>query len=149
MVEQKIWRNRQVADMFGITPRLLIDLTEKGVVRADIDRGGRGSIRGYSADNLFDLSLYQELNLLNIGYRNIKQLIEKVTDQEKKHTGLLIFRAKRNSPLQWWNIMSENEMYSKRNLIVSNEDNIFEEVGCVTVIVDLRSVSKTLELKMK
>jgi DNA-binding transcriptional MerR regulator len=148
MTVQQHWRNKQVAEKFGITPRLLIDLTEKGIVRADIDEGGRGKARLYSNENLFDLALYQELNSLNIGYRNIKQLIGYVATHEQKHTGLLAFRAKRNSATLWWNIMSEEEMLSKPNSIVSENDDIFETVGCATVIVDLRSISKMVELKM-
>jgi DNA-binding transcriptional MerR regulator len=147
--EQKIWRNKEVAEMFDITPRLLIDLTEKGLVSADIDKGGRGSIRGYSTDNLFDLALYQELNRLNLGYRNIKQLIENVRKHLLKRTGLLCFRAKKDSLNLWWDIITEKDMRSDPDVIVSPKDNIFEDFGCATVVVDLRSVGRLVELKIK
>lgn len=149
MENGKIWRNKEVAEMFDITPRLLIDLTEKGLVYADDDKGGRGSIRGYSVDNLFDLALYKELNLLNLGYRKIKQLIENVRKHPLKRTGLLCFRAKKDSPNLWWDIIKKKHMRSDPHVIVSPKDNIFEDFGCATVVVDLRSVDRLVELKIK
>ena len=148
MKTSKVWRNKQVAAMFDITPRLLIDLTEKGIVLADIDKGGRGSMRGYTQENLFDLALYQELNLLNLGYRHIRYLVEKVRNHPLKDTGLLVFRAKYDSPSLWWDIITEDEIRSKRDTVVSSADNISEHVGCSTVVVDLRSVRKVVKSKI-
>jgi DNA-binding transcriptional MerR regulator len=149
MGKRKIWRNKEVAEMFDITPRLLIDLTEKGLVCADIDEGGRGSTRGYSIDNLFDLGLYQELNRLNLGYRNIRQLIKNLRHHPKNRTGLLCFRDKPGSQNLWWDIITEEEMRSDPDTIVSVDDNIFEGFGCATVVVDLRSVNKLVESKIR
>jgi len=149
MGKQKMWRNKEVAEMFDITPRLLIDLTEKGLVSADIDKGGRGNIREYSIDNLFDLALYQELNRLNLGYRNIRQLIENVRKHPLKRTGLLCFRDMKGSQSFWWDLITVEEMRSDPDAVVSDKDNIFEEFGCATVVVDLRSVNKIVELKIK
>ncbi len=149
MSGERAWRNKQVAEMFGITSRLLIDLTEKGVISADIDPGGRGNARWYSFENLFELVLYQELNALNLGYRHIKYLIEFVREHPRKYTGTLVYRARRDAPALWCDIKSDEEMLSKEDGIDSEDDNIFELFGCATVKLDLRLVRKIVELKIK
>ena len=80
--------------MFDITPRLLIDLTEKGLVVADVDEGGKGKIRQYSEANLFYVALYKELAEMQVPYRNIKAIARSI---KRKRKGYLVFNS--NKPI--------------------------------------------------
>ena len=105
-------------------------------------------MRGYTQENLFDLALYQELNLLNLGYRHIRYLVEKVRNHPLKDSGVLVFRASQDSPPLWYEIITEDEIRSNPDTVVSAQDNIFQHVGCATVVVDLRSIRKLVESKI-
>ena len=144
-----MWKGKQVAEIFDITPRLLIDLTEKGIVNAEMDKGGRGSTRLYSVDNLFDVELYQELNRFKIPYRYIKHLIETVRNHPNKNNGILLFRIRPDTMTMFSDIRDREDLFRNPDFIVTDNDEYLKEFGATVLSVDLKYLKNKVDTLLK
>jgi DNA-binding transcriptional MerR regulator len=73
-MRNKIFLNRQVSEIIGITPRQVLSWTEKGLVIPFKESTGAGTKRGYDYTNLLEFGLCKVLFFMGIGFRAIKKL---------------------------------------------------------------------------
>ena len=73
-MRNKIFLNRQVSEIIGITPRQVLSWTEKGLVIPFKESTGAGTKRGYDYTNLLEFGLCEVLFFMGIGFRAVKKL---------------------------------------------------------------------------
>lgn len=121
-----MYTNKDVAKMANITPRLLIDLTEKGIVKATIDKGGKGSTRRYSKKDLFFIALYKKLSRFNISYKIMREIVSYIDDERD---GYLIFGT------------NDIEIVPKKDLV--------EYLNGTQIVIDLEHIAKSASKMLK
>jgi len=70
--------SKEIVKITGVSQRMLIHLTERGVINPYIDAKGAGSRRKYTYANLFDIKLYCELSNIGFQFYKIKEIIKDI-----------------------------------------------------------------------
>ena len=73
-MENRLFLNREVSKIIGITPRQVLSWTEKGLVVPFKESAGAGTKRGYNYTNLLEFGLCEVLFLVGMGFRAVKKL---------------------------------------------------------------------------
>lgn len=69
---KKLYLNKQVSDIVGITPRQVLSWTEKGLIEPFEEAMGIGTKRRYDYVNLLEFSLCESLFTMGLGFRSAK-----------------------------------------------------------------------------
>jgi DNA-binding transcriptional MerR regulator len=127
----------------GLTPRTLIDLSEKGIIQPMTDTTGTGSHRKYNDENLFQIAV--AFNLRKIMPRSALKMFMQQHFHETQKDFLLI---------NYWNT-GENWAYSatglslsemkKIDLILTNTKKTLV-IGPLSIILDLSQIRNELKL---
>ena len=75
MEKEKIFLNKEVSDIVGITQRQVLSWTEKGLVIPFKESTGAGTKRGYDYVNCLEFGLCKTLFYMGIGFRAIKRML--------------------------------------------------------------------------
>ena len=79
--EGKLYLNKEVAKIVGITKRQTLSWTEKGLVVPSKESLGVGTKRGYNYQNLLEFGLCKSLFATGLGFRSIKKLISHLREK--------------------------------------------------------------------
>jgi len=74
--EAKLFLNKEVAEIVGITKRQVLSWTEKGLVVPAKESPGVGTKRGYNYINLLEFGLCKSLFEIGLGFRAVKKFLE-------------------------------------------------------------------------
>ena len=73
----KSYTRKQIAELTGLSPRLVTFYTDEGLVTPAIDEGkGRGRVRRYSQINLFSFAMIKELSDFGIKIEKIRSVFD-------------------------------------------------------------------------
>jgi len=77
--------NREVCKLLGLKPIQLIRWSEAGVVKANVEAGGRGRRRVYNFDNLFEALLTKVLHLnFHVPLTTVRRLVDSLATHLKR-----------------------------------------------------------------
>lgn len=73
---ERTFINNQVAQIVGLTPRQVIDWTQRGLVTPFIETSGAGVKREYNYLNLMEFALCKELDNMGLEFQEIKAILD-------------------------------------------------------------------------
>ncbi len=73
---KKLYLNKQVSDIVGITPRQVLSWTEKGLIEPFEEAMGIGTKRRYNYVNLLEFSLCESFFSIGLGFRAVKRVMD-------------------------------------------------------------------------
>ena len=77
-MEDRIFLNKQVSEIVGITQRQVLSWTEKGLIVPFKESTGVGTKRGYGYINLLEFGLCKRLFSVGFGFRAVKKMFNDI-----------------------------------------------------------------------
>ena len=116
-MEDKIYLNKQVSEIVGITQRQVLSWTEKGLIVPLIESTGVGTKRGYGYTNLLEFGLCKKLFSFGFGFRAAKKMLN-----DMRNTGTI---------RDWASDFKRyySELFKKQRSILNKQIKEMESIG--------------------
>ena len=77
-MKNKIFRNKDIVEITGLTMRQIVNWTDKGLIVPVLEANGAGSKREYSFRNILEIAIIRELFEIGFGIWRVKKIMKEV-----------------------------------------------------------------------